>query len=77
MSFFMRVFGNELMRWQSRFRKKVFVTKFVIGTGMVYKFNEEEEVKRPDGPIEFPKLENLTSEFLIRQSCALSSDQVL
>lgn len=49
--------------------------RVLIGSSLVFNF-EEEEIKKPVKPIEFPKLENLTTEFLIKQACALSANQV-
>ena len=79
-SFVFRLLGRAVGRQNRPPSKKMFSSKalcrVVLGTSVVYTFNEE-AVKRPEKPIEFPKLENLTTEYLIRQACAVSSDQVL
>jgi hypothetical protein len=78
-SFVFRLLGRTVGRQirppsKNQFSSKAFC-RVVLGTSVVYTFNEE-EVNRPEKPIDFPKLENLTTEFFIRQACAASSDQV-
>jgi hypothetical protein len=45
------------------------------GAGVVFSFAEA-DVKRPEHPVQWPKPETLSPEYLIRQACTLSSDQV-
>ena len=52
------------------------LSRVLIGSGVVYSFSEP-ELPRLENPITFPKLEKLSPDFLIRQACALSAEQVV
>ena len=80
MSFF-RIFVRVCQPKFTQIAKVAFATypgRVLLASTLVYNFEADDvAVKRPDNPIEFPKLEHLTTEFVIRQACALSVEQVL
>jgi hypothetical protein len=77
---FFTQFGRVFQRQFAKVRKFAFATypgRALIASTLVYNFESDDAaIKRPEKPIEFPKLENLTTESVIRQACALSAEQV-
>lgn len=60
----------------SIFRGQCFTRPLLAASVVRYTFNDDDDkVSKPEKPILFPAQDQLTPEFLIRQSCTLSSQQ--